>query len=35
MPFWILGELSTSITENDMATAAYSLRMAGIEAYTE
>ena len=35
MPFWILGELSTSITENDMATSAYSLRMAGIEAYTE
>ena len=34
-PFWIAGELSTSVTENEMATAAYSLKMAGIEAYTE
>ena len=34
-PLWISGELSTFVTENEMATAAYSLKMAGIEAYTE
>lgn len=34
-PFWISGELSTSLVENYMATAAYSLRMTSYEAYTE
>lgn len=32
-PFWISGELSTTITENDMATSAYSLKMAKYEPY--
>ena len=34
-PFWISGELSTSVTENEMATAAYSLKMASYEPYVE
>ena len=34
-PFWISGELSTSLVENYMATAAYSLKMTSYEAYTE
>jgi len=32
-PFWISGELSTTVTENDMATSAYSLKMAEYELY--
>lgn len=34
-PFWISGKLSTTLVENFMATAAYSLQMASYEAYTE
>jgi hypothetical protein len=34
-PFWISGELSTSLVKNYMATAAYSLKMTSYEAYTE
>jgi hypothetical protein len=34
-PFWISGKLSTSMVENYMATAAYSLKMTSYEAYTE
>ena len=34
-PFWISGQLSTSITENDMATAAYSMKLFEFEPYTE
>ena len=34
-PFWISGKLSTTLVENFMATAAYSLEMASYEAYTE
>ena len=34
-PFWISGKLSTSLVENYMATAAYSLKMTSYEAYTE
>ncbi len=34
-PFWISGKLSTSVTENEMATAAYSLTMASYEVYEE
>ena len=34
-PFWISGKLSTSVTENEMATAAYSLKMASYEVYEE
>ena len=34
-PFWVSGELSTSLVENYMATAAYSLKMTSYEAYTE
>ena len=33
-PFWISGKLSTSLVENYMATAAYSLKMTSYEAYT-
>ena len=32
-PFWVQGKLSTSFEENDMATSAYSMAMAGIEPY--
>ncbi|BFM15451.1 hypothetical protein R50073_16340 [Maricurvus nonylphenolicus] len=32
-PFWIYGDLKTEITENDMATAAYSIDMQYYEAY--
>lgn len=34
-PFWISGKLSTTLVENFMATAAYSLQMTSYEAYTE
>jgi hypothetical protein len=34
-PFWISGKLSTTLVENFMATAAYSLEMSSYEAYTE
>ncbi len=34
-PFWISGILSTSITENDIATSAYSIKMHHYEPYTE
>ena len=34
-PFWISGTLSTKLIENYMATAAYSLKMASYEPYTE
>ena len=34
-PFWISGKLSTSMVENYMAAAAYSLKMTSYEAYTE
>ena len=35
IPFWIEGTLSTTLIENDMATAAYSVSVAKIEPYTE
>jgi hypothetical protein len=34
-PFWISGTINTTLVENYMATAAYSLKMASYEAYTE
>ena len=34
-PFWVSGVLKTSLTENDLATAAYSLRMQYFENYTD
>ena len=34
-PFWISGEMSTDLSENDMATSAYSMKMALYEPYTE
>jgi len=34
-PFWISGVLKTSLVENEMATAAYSIQMQSFEAYTE
>lgn len=34
-PFWVSGELSTSITENAVATSAYSLKMSEYELYQE
>lgn len=34
-PFWISGILKTSLIENDLATAAYSLKMQYFEPYTE
>ena len=34
-PFWISGVLKTTLVENEMATAAYSLQMQSFEAYTE
>ena len=34
-PFWISGELSTSIVETDMATSAYSMKLHEYEQYTE
>mgnify|MGYP001392804765 CR=1 FL=1 len=34
-PFWILGTLKTTLVENDIATAAYSMQMDSIEAYTD
>jgi hypothetical protein len=34
-PFWVSGKLSTSLVENYMATAAYSLQMTSYELYTE
>ena len=34
-PFWISGVLKTSLTENDMATSAYSLKLHYYEAYTD
>ncbi len=34
-PFWILGVLKVELTENDLATAAYTLRMQDHEEYTE
>ncbi len=35
VPLWISGELSTTIIENDTATAAYSMEMAEYEVYEE
>ena len=34
-PFWISGKLSTTLVENYMATAAYSLQMTSYELYAE
>lgn len=34
-PFWISGVLKTTLVENEMATAAYSMQMQSFEAYTE
>lgn len=34
-PFWISGILKTSLVENEMATAAYSMQMQSFEVYTE
>lgn len=34
-PFWITGTLSTSLVENDTATAAYSMSVSIIEPYTD
>jgi hypothetical protein len=34
-PFWISGEISTSIVETDMATSAYSMKLHEYEQYTE
>lgn len=34
-PIWASGKLSTEITENDMATAAYSMNLQASEPYTE
>tara|TARA_A100001011_G_C14036181_1_gene725845 strand:- start:24 stop:650 length:627 start_codon:yes stop_codon:yes gene_type:complete len=34
-PFWISGKLKTSLIENDMATAAYTLDMENYEPYSE
>jgi hypothetical protein len=34
-PFWISGVLKTSLVENDMAIAAYSMQMQSFEVYTE
>ena len=34
-PFWISGELSTTISENELALSAYSMKMAAYEVYQE
>jgi hypothetical protein len=34
-PYWIEGTLSTTLTENDLATAAYSIKIDNITEYTE
>lgn len=34
-PFWFSGTLSTSLTENETATSAYSMKVDAIEAYSE
>lgn len=34
-PFWISGDLKTSLIENEMAIAAYSMQMQSFEVYTE
>jgi hypothetical protein len=34
-PFWIEGTMSTTLVENEMATAAYSISVTAIEPYTE
>jgi hypothetical protein len=34
-PVWVTGKLSTSLTENDMATSAYSMTLYAIERYEE
>ncbi|BFM11230.1 hypothetical protein R50072_13830 [Simiduia litorea] len=34
-PFWIQGRLSTTLIENEMATAAYSINVVAIEAYVD
>ena len=34
-PFWISGTMETTLVQNPMATAAYSLKMQSYEAYTE
>jgi hypothetical protein len=34
-PFWISGRLSTAISENDMATSAYSIQLLDYEPYSE
>lgn len=35
MPFWLSGELHTGIEENELATSAYSMTLAGHEPYAE
>ena len=32
-PFWVSGELSIQITENDLGTSAYAMQMDSIEVY--
>lgn len=34
-PFWVYGTVSTTLIENDLATAAYSMTVADFEPYTE
>lgn len=34
-PFWILGVVNVSLTENDLATAAYSMKMQNFEEYKD
>ncbi len=34
-PFWISGKLSTTLSENELATSAYSMQMASFELYEE
>lgn len=35
VPFWIAGEMTTSLTENDMATSAYAMKLMAYEVYSE
>lgn len=34
-PYWVSGELTTTLTENDLATSAYEMTVASYELYTE
>jgi uncharacterized protein len=34
-PFWVSGIVKTSLVENEMATAAYSMEMQSFELYSE